>query len=142
AEVVLHLKRRGLTMINWCIWHFRFGQNRNSSFIMSKVHVLYFAKLGAATTKRLTTEITEDTEKEKNGGLRIHGRQHPIENPKSKIQNPSSVPSVSSVVNQTDLCAGGGDRIWNPNDILELSDRASIYFDPRTMAKDSNKGLR
>lgn len=81
AEVVLHLKRRGLTMINWCIWHFRFGQNRNSSFIMSKVHVLYFAK------------------------------------------NPDH-------------------RIWNPNEILELSDRASIYFDPRTMAKDENKGLR
>ena len=44
AEVVLHLKRRGLTMINWCIWHFRFGQNRDSSFILSKVHVLYFVK--------------------------------------------------------------------------------------------------
>ncbi|MEL7066283.1 MAG: DNA methyltransferase, partial [Planctomycetota bacterium] len=27
AEIVLHLKRRGLTMINWCVWHFRFGQN-------------------------------------------------------------------------------------------------------------------
>jgi len=81
AEVVLHLKRRGLTMINWCIWHFRFGQNRSSSFIMSKVHVLYFCK------------------------------------------DPDA-------------------RIWNPNDILEVSDRASIYFDPRTMAKGENKGLR
>jgi site-specific DNA-methyltransferase (adenine-specific) len=81
AEVVLHLKRCGLTMINWCVWHFRFGQNRSSSFIMSKVHVLYFAK----------------------------------------------DPDV---------------RTWNPNDILELSDRASIYADPRTMAKESNKGLR
>ena len=30
-------------MINWCVWHFRFGQNRNTSFIMSKVHALYFA---------------------------------------------------------------------------------------------------
>ncbi len=81
AECVIHLKRRGLTMINWCVWHFRFGQNRSSSFIMSKVHVLYFAR------------------------------------------DPDN-------------------RIWNPNEILELSDRASIYFDPRTMAKDSNKGLR
>jgi len=44
AEVVLHLKRRGLTMINWCIWHFRFGQCRSGSFIMSKVHALYFVK--------------------------------------------------------------------------------------------------
>ncbi|MCI0364041.1 MAG: site-specific DNA-methyltransferase [Phycisphaerales bacterium] len=81
AEAVLHLKRRGLTMINWCVWHFRFGQNRNSSFILSKVHVLYFAK------------------------------------------DPDN-------------------RIWNPNDVLEVSDRASIYFDPRTMAKGANKGLR
>ena len=81
AEVVLHLKRRGLTMINWCIWQFRFGQCRHSSFIMSKVHVLYFAK------------------------------------------NPD-------------------DRTWNPDEILEQSDRASIYNDARTMAKDTNKGLR
>ncbi|MFK7959106.1 MAG: site-specific DNA-methyltransferase [Phycisphaerales bacterium] len=81
AEIVLHLKRRGLTMINWCLWHFRFGQNRDSSFIMSKVHALYFCK------------------------------------------DPSK-------------------RIWNPSDILEPSDRATVYADPRTMAKDSNKGMR
>jgi site-specific DNA-methyltransferase (adenine-specific) len=81
AEIVMHLKRRGLTMINWCVWHFRFGQNRDSSFIMSKVHALYFAK------------------------------------------DPDN-------------------RIWNPDAVLEQSDRASIYADPRTMAKDSNKGMR
>lgn len=81
AEVVLHLKRRGLTMMNWCIWHFRFGQHRDSSFIMSKVHVLYF------------------------------------------VMEPS-------------------DRTWNGNDILELSDRAAIYNDPRTHAKEENKGMR
>ena len=81
AEIVVHLKRRGLTMINWCVWHFRFGQNRDSSFIMSKVHALYFAK------------------------------------------DPDQ-------------------RIWNPKHIMELSDRASVYADPRTMAKDQNKGLR
>jgi DNA modification methylase len=81
AEVVVHLKRRGLTMINWCIWHFRFGQNRDSSFIMSKVHALYFAK-------------------------------DPLE------------------------------RTWNADAVLEPSDRASIYADPRTMAKETNKGMR
>jgi site-specific DNA-methyltransferase (adenine-specific) len=84
AEAVIHLKRRGLTMINWCIWHFRFGQHRDSSFIMSKVHVLYFAK------------------------------------------DPSP-----------------GGRIWNGPDILEMSDRAAIYGDPRTMTKASeHKGMR
>lgn len=81
AEVVVHLKRRGLTMINWCVWHFRFGQNRESSFIMSKVHALYFAK------------------------------------------DPDN-------------------RIWNPEVIMEPSDRASIYGDPRTLAKENNKGMR
>jgi site-specific DNA-methyltransferase (adenine-specific) len=81
AEVVVHLKRRGLTMINWCIWHFRFGQHRDSSFIMSKVHALYFAK------------------------------------------DPTQ-------------------RVWNGEAVLEPSDRASIYADPRTMAKDNHKGLR
>ncbi len=81
AEIVLHLKRRGLTMINWCVWHFRFGQCRNTSFIMSKVHALYFAK------------------------------------------DPAN-------------------RIWNPDEILEISDRAAIYNDKRTHEKDTNKGMR
>ncbi|HMN96588.1 MAG TPA: DNA methyltransferase [Phycisphaerales bacterium] len=81
AEIVMHLKRRGLTMVNWCIWHFRFGQHRESAFISSKVHALYFAKDASA-------------------------------------------------------------RRWNPEAILEPSDRASVYADPRTMAKDENKGLR
>ena len=81
AEIVMHLKRRGLTMINWCVWHFRFGQNRDSSFIMSKVHALYFAK------------------------------------------DPAN-------------------RIWNPDAVLEQSDRAAIYNDPRTQAKASRAGMR
>ena len=81
AEVVMHLKRRGLSMINWCVWHFRFGQHRESSFIMSKVHALYFAK------------------------------------------DPES-------------------RTWNPDAVLEQSDRAAIYNDPRTRAKSNHAGMR
>ena len=81
AEIVMHLKRRGLTMVNWCVWHFRFGQHRDSSFIMSKVHALYFAK------------------------------------------DPDN-------------------RRWNRQEILELSDRAAIYGDKRTMAKGADKGMR
>ncbi len=71
AEIVMHLKKSGLVMINWCIWHFRFGQHRVGNFIVSKVHALYFAR---------------DREK----------------------------------------------RVWNPNAILEPSDRAAIYDDART----------
>ncbi|MFZ4573080.1 MAG: DNA-methyltransferase [Phycisphaerales bacterium] len=74
AEIVMHLKSRGLLMRNWCVWHYRFGQNTKSKFISSKVHALYFVKPGAETT-------------------------------------------------------------WNLEPILEASDRATTYFDPRTLSK-------
>ena len=74
AEITVHLKRRGLTMINWCVWHYRFGQNTKGRFINSKVHALYFCKDPAR-------------------------------------------------------------RTWNPEPILEVSDRRSIYADKRTEHK-------
>jgi site-specific DNA-methyltransferase (adenine-specific) len=80
AEIVVHLKRRGLVMINWCVWHFRFGQHRVGNFIVSKVHALYFAR----------------------------GREK---------------------------------RVWNPDAVLEPSDRAAIYDDPRTR-ETRQPGLR
>ncbi|HYE02782.1 MAG TPA: DNA methyltransferase [Phycisphaerales bacterium] len=75
AEIVVHLKAAGLEMENWCVWHYRFGQNTADRFINSKVHALYFLK-------------------------------------------------------------PGGQRTWNPREILEPSDRATVYFDPRTMSKN------
>lgn len=84
AEIVVHLKGRGLHMINWCVWHYRFGQNARSRFINSKVHALYFA--GCEQVRRAS--------------------------------DPKTV-----------------GRTWNPLEIVELSDRASIYGDPRTMTK-------
>ncbi|UYV12289.1 MAG: site-specific DNA-methyltransferase [Phycisphaera sp.] len=74
AEIVVHLKRRGLHMVNWCVWHYRFGQNTTGRFINSKVHALYF-------------------------------------------------------------CKDPRNRTWNAGAVLEPSDRASTYFDPRTMDK-------
>jgi site-specific DNA-methyltransferase (adenine-specific) len=50
AEIVVHLKSRDLEMVNWCIWHYRFGQNTTGRFINSKVHALYFVKPGAERT--------------------------------------------------------------------------------------------
>ncbi|MFK7883561.1 MAG: site-specific DNA-methyltransferase [Phycisphaerales bacterium] len=44
AEIVVHMKARGLHMVNWCVWHYRFGQNTKGRFINSKVHALYFCK--------------------------------------------------------------------------------------------------
>lgn len=80
AEIAVHLKHRGLHMINWCIWHFRFGQHRVGNFIVSKVHALYFAR-------------------------------------------------------------DKDNRVWNGDAILEQSDRAAIYDDPRTRAT-RQPGLR
>lgn len=81
AEIVVHLKK-SMHMVNWCVWHYRFGQNTLGRFINSKVHALYFCK---------------DTTK----------------------------------------------RIWRPDDILEPSDRATTYFDPRTQnKKEGTAGMR
>lgn len=81
AEIVCYMKGRmarkpamPVVMQNWCVWHFRFGQNATEKFISSKVHALYFIK-------------------------------------------------------------SGGQHTWNAMDILEMSDRAAIYGDPRTMSK-------
>ena len=81
AEIVVHLKKSdgarnqpGMSLQNWCIWHYRFGQNTTQRFINSKVHVLYFVKPGRTHT-------------------------------------------------------------WNPDAVLEASDRATTYFDPRTLSK-------
>jgi DNA modification methylase len=81
AEIMCYMKGRlarkpaaAMTVNNWCIWHYRFGQNTTGRFINSKVHVLWFVK-------------------------------------------------------------GWQSNTWNPAEILEISDRRSIYFDPRTESK-------
>lgn len=74
AEIVVHMKARGLQMVNWCVWHYRFGQNTTGRFINSKVHALYF-------------------------------------------------------------CKDPDNRTWNPDPVLETSDRRAIYGDPRTESK-------
>lgn len=92
AEIVCYLKRGmpdpvdhakfrtppvRMLLPNWCVWHYRFGQNTTERFINSKVHALYFLK-------------------------------------------PAS---------------GNFTHTWNPLEVLELSDRAAIYGDPRTLSK-------
>lgn len=81
AEIVCYLKGRlerkpacVMAFQNWCIWHYRFGQNTTEKFINSKVHALYFIK-------------------------------------------------------------PGGKHVWNGEAVAELSDRAAIYGDPRTLSK-------
>lgn len=75
ADIVVFVRDQlRMPMANWCIWHYRFGQNRTGGFINSKVHALCFVK------------------------------------------SPER-------------------RTWNPLPVLEPSDRATTYFDPRTQNK-------
>jgi DNA modification methylase len=82
AEIVVYLKKeKKLTMMNWCIWHFRFGQCRNTNFIVSKVHVLYFVKDPAKRiwhpdqvlepSDRATTYADARTRRTQTPGLRV-----------------------------------------------------------------------
>lgn len=43
ARIVVHLEdTHRMTLADWCIWHYRFGQWKASGFIRSKVHALHF----------------------------------------------------------------------------------------------------
>lgn len=106
AEIVCYLKGRpvptgaGLRkppavmhMENWCVWHYRFGQNTTERFINSKVHALYFVR--------------------------------------AEAHEPNGLPEGAD----TASIRHAGRRVWNPDEVLEMSDRAAIYEDPRTQSK-------
>jgi site-specific DNA-methyltransferase (adenine-specific) len=44
AEAVVYCKDIGLTLENWCIWHYRFAQCIPNRFLRSKSHALWFSK--------------------------------------------------------------------------------------------------
>jgi site-specific DNA-methyltransferase (adenine-specific) len=44
AEVVSILKKKGLSMRNWIIWHYTFGQNQRKKFSRAHTHIIYFTK--------------------------------------------------------------------------------------------------
>lgn len=44
AKTVIIAEEAGFHLKNWCIWHYRFGQNTSSGFTPSKTHVLWFVK--------------------------------------------------------------------------------------------------
>lgn len=44
AELCLIAKDIGLTMRNWCVWHYTFGPHLTSKFGRNKAHLLYFVK--------------------------------------------------------------------------------------------------
>ena len=90
GEIVCYLKgrlsrqpARRMQVVDWCVWHYRFGQNTTARFINSKVHALHF----------------------------------------------NALPEQ---------------RVWKPERVLELSDRASTYGDKRTLSKKDGMpaGLR
>ena len=103
AEIVCYMKRRmdrkppaNMVLQNWCVWHYRFGQNAVERFINSKVHALYFIKQG----KDARRGPTKDPEETRRG-----------------------------------LASRAGGHTWNPIEVAEMSDRAAIYGDKRTLSK-------
>jgi site-specific DNA-methyltransferase (adenine-specific) len=45
ADIVLWCRDElKMNLVNWCIWHYRFGQHKESSFINSHCHGLWFSK--------------------------------------------------------------------------------------------------
>ena len=44
AEIVMILKKLGLTIRNWIIWYYTFGQNQRKKFSRSHAHILYAVK--------------------------------------------------------------------------------------------------
>lgn len=44
AEVVMFLKKKGLTLRNWIIWYYTFGQAQKKKFSRSHTHLIYFVK--------------------------------------------------------------------------------------------------
>lgn len=121
SEIAYYLKGRGVArttehgvhvrippatmhLENWCVWHYRFGQNAVERFINSKVHVFYFVK----------DAVQEQVNREQGTA---NGKGNPSRSP---LTPPRST---------------GTSRTWNPSDIAELSDRAAIYGDKRTLEK-------
>ncbi len=44
AELRVIGRELGLTLRNWIIWHYQFGQNMRDKFVRSHTHILYFVK--------------------------------------------------------------------------------------------------
>lgn len=44
AEIVMMLKKLGLSMRNWIIWYYTFGQAQKKKFSRAHTHILYFTK--------------------------------------------------------------------------------------------------
>lgn len=49
-DVHIQLSSLRYERINWCLWHYRFGQNTEGRFIRSHTHALYFVKPGGRRT--------------------------------------------------------------------------------------------
>src|SRR5262245_28877107 len=44
AELRIIGRNLGLTLRNWIIWHYQFGQNTSEKFVRSHTHILYFVR--------------------------------------------------------------------------------------------------
>jgi len=77
ARVVVHLEDVGLVMADWCIWHYRFGQWKDSGFIKSKVHALHFVRDKKAAIWNPDAVLVESDRSSKYGDKRTQNTEKP-----------------------------------------------------------------
>jgi site-specific DNA-methyltransferase (adenine-specific) len=75
AELCITLKRCGLTMRNWVIWHYTFGVHLTAKFGRCKTHMLYFTKGKPAyfEPERIESERQRMGDKRANPAGRVPG---------------------------------------------------------------------
>ncbi|MFP4052595.1 MAG: DNA-methyltransferase [Phycisphaerae bacterium] len=67
AEVRMIGRQLGLTLRNWIIWHYTFGQNTKAKFARAHVHLFYFTKSPTDFTfNREAVAVFSDRQKEYN----------------------------------------------------------------------------
>lgn len=103
AEYKVRLDALGLTMRNWCVWHYTFGTHQNKKFGRSKTHLLYYVR----DPKRFTFNadaVRVESERQRAGDKRA--------NPKGRV--PSDVWTFSR------LCGNFRERTGHPCQMPEV----------------------
>jgi len=77
ARVVCCLEDCGLVMADWCIWHYRFGQWKDSGFINSKVHALHFVRDKKTAIWNPDEVLVESDRASKYGDARTQATEKP-----------------------------------------------------------------
>jgi site-specific DNA-methyltransferase (adenine-specific) len=128
AEIRMLGRKLGLTLRNWIIWHYTFGQQTSRKFGRTHTHIFYFVKDANAFTFN-DLDIRIESERQKTGDARA--------NPLGKI--PGDVWTISRV------CGTFDKRVaWHPcqmpEELLERVIKATSNFGDLVLDPFSGSG--